>query len=94
MSILSQIDRLKENKAMAVQIRERLCASLQKCSNRSHWKALSFAITHYGNALHFSVQATVSPLLKSEKEQTPPAISPSIQEQQEEVRSLSIIKGI
>ncbi|CAG9530717.1 unnamed protein product [Cercopithifilaria johnstoni] len=65
-----------------IQIRRRLCASLQKCTNRLHWKTLSFVINHCGNSLQFSIQATVSPSLKFEKEQKPPVSSN--QEQQEQ----------
>ncbi|MCP9263065.1 hypothetical protein DINM_006417 [Dirofilaria immitis] len=56
---------------MALQIRRRLCESLQKCGNRSSWNTLSFIITRCNNSLHFSVQATLSLSPKFEKEQKP-----------------------
>ncbi|VBB30059.1 unnamed protein product [Acanthocheilonema viteae] len=75
------------------EIRERLCASLQKCANRLHWKTLSFIITHYSSSLQFSIQATVSPSMKFEKEQKLPVLS-SIQEEKEKTKLLEAKKEI
>ncbi|VDK75878.1 unnamed protein product [Litomosoides sigmodontis] len=68
------------------EIRRRLCSSLQKCSNRLHWKTLSFVITHVDNSLQFSIQATAQPSLNSQKEQTLPTPPPSVQQQHESLK--------